>query len=85
MSTPRNLRLEVVLQAVDRVTRPFRAIMGSSSDLAKAVKATRDQLKDLNRAQANIDSFRKLSKDAAITENQLGATQARVKIGRAHV
>lgn len=79
MSTPRNLRLEVVLQAVDRVTRPFRAIMGSSSDLAKAVKATRDQLKDLNRAQANIDSFRKLSKDAAITENQLGATQARVK------
>ncbi|SDP45971.1 phage tail tape measure protein, TP901 family, core region [Ralstonia sp. 25mfcol4.1] len=79
MSTPRNLRLEVVLQAVDRMTRPFRAIMGSSTDLAKAVKATRDQLKDLNRAQANIDSFRKLSKDAAITENQLGATQARVK------
>jgi len=79
MSTPRNLRLEVVLQAVDRMTRPFRAIMGSSSDLAKAVKATRDQLKDLNRAQANIDSFRKLSKDAAITENQLGGTQARVK------
>lgn len=79
MSTPRNLRLEVVLQAVDRMTRPFRAIMGSSSDLAKAVKATRDQLKDLNRAQANIDSFRKLSKDAAITENQLGATQARAK------
>lgn len=79
MSTPRNLRLEVVLQAVDRMTRPFRAIMGSSSDLAKAVKATRDQLKELNRAQANIDSFRKLSKDAAITENQLGATQARVK------
>lgn len=79
MSTPRNLRLEVVLQAVDRMTRPFRAIMGSSSDLAKAAKATRDQLKDLNRAQANIDSFRKLSKDAAITENQLGATQARVK------
>lgn len=79
MSTPRNLRLEVVLQAVDRVTRPFRTIMGSSSDLAKAVKATRDQLKDLNRAQANIDSFRKLSKDAAITENQLSATQARVK------
>ena len=79
MSTPHNLRLEVVLQAVDRMTRPFRAIMGSSSDLAKAVKATRDQLKDLNRAQANIESFRKLSKDAAITENQLGATQARVK------
>lgn len=79
MSTPRNLRLEVLLQAVDRVTRPFRAIMGSSSDLARTVKAAREQLKDLNRTQANIDSFRKLSKDAAITENQLRATQARVK------
>lgn len=79
MSTPRNLRLEVLLQAVDRVTRPFRAIMGSSSDLAKTVKATREQLKELDRAQANIDSFRKLSKDAAIADNRLRATQARVK------
>lgn len=79
MSTPRNLRLEVLLQAVDKVTRPFRAIMGSSSDLARAVKATRDQLKELNSVQANIDTFRKLSKDVAIAQNQLQATQARVK------
>ncbi|MCY1204536.1 phage tail tape measure protein [compost metagenome] len=79
MSTPRNLKLEVLLQAVDRVTRPFRSMMGSSSELARAVKATRDQLKDLNRTQANIDGFRKLSKDAAITGNQLRAAQARVK------
>ncbi len=79
MSTPRNLKLEVLLQAVDRVTRPFRSMAGSSTELARAVKATRDQLKELNRAQANIDSFRKLSKDAAITENQLRATQAKVK------
>jgi phage-related tail protein len=79
MSTPRNLRLEVLLNAVDRVTRPFKAIMGSSTELARTVKATRDQLKELNRTQANIAGFRKLSKDAAITENQLSATQARVK------
>lgn len=79
MSTPRNLRLEVLLQAVDRVTRPFRAITGSSTQLARTVKATRDQLKELNRAQANIDGFRKLSKDAAITENRLRSAQTRVK------
>ncbi|REE92630.1 phage tail tape measure protein [Cupriavidus plantarum] len=79
MSTSRNLKLEVLLQAVDRVTGPFRAMVGSSNELARAVKATRAQLKELNTTQANIDSFRKLSKDAAITENQLRATQARVK------
>lgn len=79
MSNPRNLKLEVLLQAVDRVTRPFRSMVGSSSELARAVKATRDQLKDLNRTQAGIDSFRKLSRDAAITENQLRAAQSRVK------
>lgn len=79
MSTARNLKLEVLLQAVDKVTRPFRAITGTSGELARSVKAARDQLKDLNRAQVNIDSFRKLSKDAAIAENQLRAAQARVK------
>lgn len=79
MSTGRSLKLEVLLQAVDRVTRPFRSIMGSGSELARTVKAARDQLKELNRVQVNIDSFRKLSKDAAITENQLRAAQLRVK------
>jgi hypothetical protein len=41
MSTPRNLRLEVLLNAVDRVTRPFKAIMGSSTELARTVKDPR--------------------------------------------
>ncbi|UBM11722.1 phage tail tape measure protein [Cupriavidus metallidurans] len=79
MSSPRNLRLEVVLQAVDRLTKPFRTAVESGNSLARAVKATRDQLKDLNRAQANIDSFRKLSRDAAIAGNQLQAMQQRVR------
>ncbi len=79
MSADRNLRLEVILQAVDRVTRPFRTMMGSSSDLARTVRATRDQLRELNRTQANIDSLRKLTKDAAIAGNQLRGAQARVK------
>lgn len=79
MSTPRNLRLEVILQAVDRLTRPFRSAMGSSTALARTVRATREQLRELNRTQAGIDSFRKLSRDAAITQNQLRGAQASVK------
>lgn len=79
MSTPRNLKLEVVLQAVDKVTRPFKAIMGSSTKLAKTVKATRDQLQELNRVQGDTESFRKLSKDAAIADTALHKAKQRVK------
>ncbi|WP_231654901.1 hypothetical protein [Ralstonia solanacearum] len=77
MSDARRLRLEVVLAAVDKATRPLRNLMGAHSDLARAVKATRAQLKDLERTQAGIDSFRKLSRDAAITSTQLKTVRGR--------
>ncbi|KFX26887.1 hypothetical protein KR96_21660, partial [Ralstonia solanacearum] len=77
MSDARRLRLEVVLAAVDKATRPVRNLMNANNDLARAVKATRTQLKDLERTQASIDSFRKLSRDAAITSNQLKAVRGR--------
>ncbi|MGA4374938.1 phage tail protein [Ralstonia nicotianae] len=77
MSDARRLRLEVVLAAVDKATRPLRNLMNANNDLARAVKATRAQLKDLERTQAGIDSFRKLSRDAAITGNQLKAVRGR--------
>ncbi len=77
MSDARRLRLEVVLAAVDKATRPLRNLMNANNDLARAVKATRAQLQDLERTQAGIDSFRKLSRDAAITGNQLKAVRGR--------
>ncbi|AGH85588.1 phage tail tape measure protein [Ralstonia pseudosolanacearum] len=77
MSDARRLRLEVVLAAVDKATRPLRNLMNANNDLARAVKATRAQLKDLERTQTGIDSFRKLSRDAAITGNQLKAVRGR--------
>ncbi|MDB0529883.1 phage tail protein, partial [Ralstonia solanacearum] len=77
MSDARRLRLEVVLAAVDKATRPLRNLMGANNDLARAVKATRAQLKDLERTQAGIDSFRKLSRDAAITSTQLKTVRGR--------
>ncbi|MDC6293998.1 phage tail tape measure protein [Ralstonia pseudosolanacearum] len=77
MSDARRLRLEVLLAAVDKATRPLRNLMSTNNDLARAVKATRAQLKDLERTQASIDTFRKLSRDAAITGNQLKAVRGR--------
>ncbi|MCC7005177.1 MAG: phage tail tape measure protein [Ottowia sp.] len=74
-----NLKLEVILQAVDRVTRPIKAITRGNQELAQAFKATRERLKELDKTQGAIDSFRKLSKDCALTSNQFKEAQARVR------
>lgn len=74
-----NLKLEVLLQAIDRATAPIRNITRGSKGLAGAVKEARDRLKQLERAQGDIDAFRKLNRDAAITSNQLKAAQERVR------
>ncbi|WP_409335237.1 hypothetical protein, partial [Escherichia coli] len=36
-----NLRLQVILNAVDKLTRPFRSAQASSRELAAAVKKSR--------------------------------------------
>ena len=62
MSDARRLRLEVVLQAVDKATRPLQRLLGANKDLARAVKQGRDQLAALNRQQKQLDGFRELKR-----------------------
>lgn len=57
MSDARRLRLEVVLQAVDKATRPLQRLLNTNKDLARTVKATRDQLKALERAKGLTGQF----------------------------
>ena len=67
----RNLRLEVILQAVDKITGPLKSAMQGSKGLAQAVKGARDQIKGMEQASARMEAFRQVSRDAAITANQL--------------
>jgi TP901 family phage tail tape measure protein len=70
-----NLKLEVLLTAINKATAPLKAITKGSTETAKALKAARDNLRGLNDQQKNLDGFRKLDKDIAITKNSLiGAT-----------
>ena len=55
-----NLRLQVILNAVDKLTRPFRSAQASSRELAATVKKSRDAIKQLDQAGSSLDSFRKL-------------------------
>jgi TP901 family phage tail tape measure protein len=74
----RNLRIRMLLEAGDRVTRPLRDIAGGSAKAARELKATRDRLRDLDRAQADINGFRELKAGLRSTEAQMGEAQARV-------
>ena len=58
-----NLRLQVILNAVDKLTRPFRAAQASSKELAGAIRKSRDALKQLNQAGNSLEKFRKLQAD----------------------
>lgn len=75
----RNLQLQVVLNAIDKATRPIKAVMDSSSGLGKQLKQTRDQLKGLQAQQKDIESFKKL-KDASRTSTKaMSEQQQRVR------
>jgi phage-related tail protein len=54
-----NLRLQVILNAVDKLTRPFRSAQASSKELATALQQSREQIKELNKQAGRIDGFRK--------------------------
>ena len=77
MSDARRLRLEVVLQAVDKATRPLQRLLGANKDLARAVKQGRDQLSALNREQKRLDGFRELK--SGIKETGIELRNATVK------
>lgn len=74
----RNLRIRMLLEAGDRVTRPLRDIAGGSAKAARELKVTRDRLRDLDRAQADINGFRELKAGLRSTEAKMGEAQARV-------
>lgn len=79
MSTEK-LKLEVLLSAIDKVTGPFKTIAKGSGDAARALRAAKDELKALQKQQANIAAFKEADKAAAITANMFKAAQERVRL-----
>lgn len=56
----RNLRLQVVMSAIDRLTRPFKEARASTQELAASVKKSRDALNQLDQTTAKMAGFKKL-------------------------
>ncbi|MBW4211139.1 phage tail tape measure protein [Enterobacter asburiae] len=66
-----NVRIEVLLNAVDRASRPLRAIQTASKTLAGDIRTSQNSLRDLNAQAGRIDGFRKASAQLAVTGQSL--------------
>jgi TP901 family phage tail tape measure protein len=66
-----NVRIEVLLNAVDRASRPLKSIQTASKTLAGDIRTSQNSLRDLNAQAGRIDGFRKASAQLAVTGQSL--------------
>lgn len=79
-----DLQLKVVLDAVNKASAPLRQINQGSQETARALKETRDRLKELNAQQKDVSAWRQQHAQARETAQALDAARAKVKeMGRA--
>ncbi|WP_136067102.1 phage tail tape measure protein [Modicisalibacter radicis] len=75
----RDLKLQVILDAVDKATRPLKSIDRASEGAAKALKENRDRLKQLQAVQKDVSSFRTLKHQSGDTAKALREQQDRIR------
>ncbi|QRX80886.1 phage tail tape measure protein [Glaciimonas sp. PAMC28666] len=73
-----DLRLQVIMTALDNITGPLKKIRGAASPTSAALKATSERLKELNQQQGAAGKFRELHAGLSTTSQQLKIAQANV-------
>ena len=75
----RDLKLQVVLNGLDRASKPFREAGRSAIGLGRDLKATRSELKSLQAQQSDISSFRALKGQTEQTGKAMQASRDKVR------
>ncbi|WP_186178042.1 phage tail tape measure protein [Burkholderia gladioli] len=73
------LKLRVMFDMVDKITKPMRQVLVGSKGVATALKETRRELSDLEKTQANVASFRKMRDGLDKTGGKLADARERIK------
>ncbi|WP_460367287.1 phage tail tape measure protein [Pseudomonas sp. Tul1A2] len=73
-----DLKLQVLLNAIDRASGPLKAIDKGSISAARALKDARDRLKELNAQQKDVSAWR--TQRAAAEQTETALTSARNKV-----
>ncbi|EFJ8088896.1 phage tail tape measure protein [Escherichia coli] len=66
-----NVKLQVLLRAVDQASRPFKSIRTASKSLSGDIRDTQKSLRELNGQASRIEGFRKTSVQLAVTGQEL--------------
>lgn len=66
-----NVKLQVLLRAVDQASRPFKSIRTASKSLSGDIRETQKSLRELNGQASRIEGFRKTSTQLAVTGHAL--------------
>lgn len=74
-----SLRLQVILDGIDKATGPLRAALKGADALSKSAKETRDRLRELNSQQKQLDGFRAVTARVSETAQAMDAAKARVR------
>ncbi|WP_419692838.1 tape measure protein [Mannheimia haemolytica] len=56
-----NLKIQVVLSALDKLTAPFKNVAKQTEKLSQALKVQKDELKGLEKIQNKMQSFKKMN------------------------
>lgn len=73
-----NLRLQVILQALDQASAPLRRVMSGSRGLTGALQQQQSTLRRLNAAQRDISAYRQQQQAVGATERAHAQAQNRV-------
>lgn len=73
-----DLKLRVLFDMIDGATKPLKNIVSGNKELAKSLKESRDNLKQLGKVQQDVASFREMRAGLRNTSNELAAAQGRV-------
>ncbi|EFR7922738.1 hypothetical protein H1Z67_000072 [Salmonella enterica] len=75
----KDLRLQVILGAVNKMTAPMKAAQNSNRKLAQAIQSTKKEIRDLDSQSGRIAGFRKNRQALTELSGKMRETQSRVK------
>ncbi|POR46757.1 hypothetical protein B0G62_12273 [Paraburkholderia eburnea] len=73
------LKLRVMFDMIDNITKPLKTILAGNKGLASSLKQTRAELADMGKSQKTVAMFRELRAGAETTSTKLTAATARVR------
>lgn len=79
-----DLKIRILLEAMEKISAPFKRASQSTTELKAALKGATDQIRGLEKAQAGIEAFGRLKKEAQANATALADAQDKAqKLGKA--